>query len=58
VSVLLHPYLPGSTGRLLAALGAPDTSLAAAAFGAPRGGGQASSVWQVQAIEPLFPKTA
>jgi methionyl-tRNA synthetase len=64
VSVLLHPYLPGSTGRLLAALGAPDISLAAAAFGAPHGGGhpgghrQAGSVRQVQAIEPLFPKTA
>jgi methionyl-tRNA synthetase len=49
VSVLLHPYLPDSTGRLLATLGAPDLSLAGAAFGA-------GSVGKVQALEPLFPK--
>ncbi len=52
VSVLLNPYLPDSTERLLAALGAPDLSLAGADFGAPRGGG----VRKVQALEPLFPK--
>ncbi len=49
VSVLLHPYLPESTERLLAALGAPDLSFAEADFGE-------GSIRQVQAIEPLFPK--
>jgi methionyl-tRNA synthetase len=49
VSVLLHPYLPDSTERLLAALGAPDISLAGAVFGA-------GSVQKAQALEPLFPK--
>jgi methionyl-tRNA synthetase len=56
VSVLLHPYLPDSTERLLAVLGAPDTSFAAAGFGAPHGGGQAGGVRRVQPLEPLFPK--
>jgi methionyl-tRNA synthetase len=51
VSVLLHPYLPDSTGRLLDALGAPDTSLAHAALGA-------GAIERVGAIEPLFPKVA
>jgi methionyl-tRNA synthetase len=51
VSVLLHPYLPDSTARLLDALGAPDVSLAAASFGKGR-------IERVQAIEPLFPKAA
>jgi methionyl-tRNA synthetase len=51
VSVLLHPYLPDSTERLLAALGAPDISLAGAVFGE-------GSVRRAQALEPLFPKTA
>jgi methionyl-tRNA synthetase len=49
VSVLLHPYLPDSTERLLAVLGAPDTSFAAAGFGA-------GTVRNVQPLEPLFPK--
>jgi methionyl-tRNA synthetase len=49
VSVLLHPYLPDSTERLLAALGAPDISLAGAVFGE-------GSVQKVRALEPLFPK--
>jgi methionyl-tRNA synthetase len=49
VSVLLHPYLPDSTERLLAALGAPDLSFAGASFGAGR-------VQMVEALEPLFPK--
>jgi methionyl-tRNA synthetase len=49
VSVLLHPYLPDSTERLLATLGAPDLSLAGAGFGE-------GSVRQVQPLEPLFPK--
>ncbi len=51
VSVLLHPYLPDSTARLLAALGAPDTSLAGAEPGA-------GSIETVQTIEALFPKVA
>ncbi len=49
VSVLLHPYLPESTSKVLTALGAHDVSLANAAFG--RGGLRA-----VKAIPPLFPK--
>ncbi len=49
VSVLLHPYLPASTSKLLETLGAPDLSLAGAAFGA-------GMVAQVEALEPLFPK--
>jgi methionyl-tRNA synthetase len=49
VSVLLHPYIPDSTERLLAALGAPDLSFAAAGFGA-------GSVQKVLALESLFPK--
>jgi methionyl-tRNA synthetase len=58
VSVLLHPYLPQSTERLLQALGAPSLSLAEARFGAvavagaPATDGAAS----IGAIEPLFPK--
>jgi methionyl-tRNA synthetase len=51
VSVLLHPYLPDSTRRLLAALGTSDLSLAGARFGA-------GAIGRVQALEPLFPKTA
>jgi methionyl-tRNA synthetase len=51
VSVLLHPYLPVSTARLLEVLGASDSSMAAARFGA--GSAQPRSVG---AIEPLFPK--
>ncbi|HVR04520.1 MAG TPA: methionine--tRNA ligase, partial [Solirubrobacteraceae bacterium] len=51
VSVLLHPYLPNSTERLLAALGAPDYTLDAARFGAGTGAPRA-----VGALEPLFPK--
>jgi methionyl-tRNA synthetase len=51
VGVLLHPYLPESTTKLLAALGAPDTSLEAAEFG--RGGGGDGPVSK---LEPLFPK--
>jgi methionyl-tRNA synthetase len=49
VSVLLHPYLPTSTTKLLDALDAPDASLSGAAFG----GG---AIGQVRALEPLFPK--
>jgi methionyl-tRNA synthetase len=49
VSVLLHPYLPDATAKLLAALGAPELSFAGAGFGA-------GSIGQVRKIEPLFPK--
>jgi methionyl-tRNA synthetase len=52
VSVLLHPYLPVSTVKLLGALGAEDLGIEAARFGAcagePRG---------VGTLEPLFPKS-
>jgi methionyl-tRNA synthetase len=51
VSVLLHPYLPDSTAKLLDALGAPDLSLAGAAFGA-------GAIERVQTLKPLFPKIA
>ena len=37
VTVLLHPYLPAATGRLLEALGTPDLALAGAVLGR-RGG--------------------
>jgi methionyl-tRNA synthetase len=49
VSVLLHPYLPDATEKLLAALGAPELSFAAAGFGEGK-------IRQVQKLEPLFPK--
>jgi len=51
VTVLLWPYLPTSTERLLAALGAPDLALAGAELGAGR-------IERVQAIDSLFPKDA
>jgi methionyl-tRNA synthetase len=50
ISVLLAAYMPTSTSRLLDALDAPDTSIAAAGF-AGRGGGRT-----VAGLEPLFPK--
>jgi methionyl-tRNA synthetase len=50
VAVLLTPYIPESTGKLLAALGAPDIDLAGAEYGA-HPGGQA-----VSKLAPLFPK--
>jgi methionyl-tRNA synthetase len=49
VTVLLWPWLPESADKLLAALGAPDRSLAAAALDGGR-------VEHVSALEPLFPK--
>jgi methionyl-tRNA synthetase len=52
ISVLLAAYIPESTGKLLDALAAPDTSLSRAAFAAT-GGGRT-----VAALEPLFPKRA
>ena len=50
VTLLLHPYMPEATGRLLAALGHTELELAGADFGA-RPGGAATT-----ALEPLFPK--
>ena len=50
VTVLLHPYIPESTGTLLAALGRPQLDYAGARFAAQGWGGHAA------AIEPLFPK--
>jgi methionyl-tRNA synthetase len=49
LSVLLHPYLPHSTERLLAALGAPGLSFEGAGYGK-------GSIARVHALEPLFPK--
>jgi methionyl-tRNA synthetase len=50
VTVLLHPYLPTSTETLLAALGAADTGLDGARFGAGATGAT------VERIPSLFPK--
>jgi methionyl-tRNA synthetase len=52
VSALLAAYMPTSTAKLLDALGAPDVSIAGAAFAAT-GGGRS-----VAKLEPLFPKRA
>jgi methionyl-tRNA synthetase len=50
VSVLLHPYMPSSVGKLLDALGGDGLGYAGAAYG-PRGSGA-----HVTPLEPLFPK--
>jgi methionyl-tRNA synthetase len=50
LSVLLTPYMPDSTARLLEALSAPDVRVEAGAFAA-RAGGQT-----VSELPPLFPK--
>jgi methionyl-tRNA synthetase len=50
VSVLLHPYMPDTTTRLLDALGQEDLSLEQARFGAVPGGAT------VGKLPPLFPK--
>ena len=47
-TLLLHAYMPETTGRLLDALGEPDRELAE--FGS-RGGGQS-----LGELAPLFPK--
>jgi methionyl-tRNA synthetase len=52
VSLLLAPYLPASTERLLDALGAEDRTLAAARLGA----GSPAPGRPVGELEPLFPK--
>jgi len=50
VSVLLHAYMPETTGRLLEALGQDDLRLDGAKFGARGGGASAAK------LAPLFPK--
>jgi methionyl-tRNA synthetase len=50
LSVLLHPYMPSSTSRLLDALGTSNVAYAGAAF-ANQGSGAT-----VKVLEPLFPK--
>jgi methionyl-tRNA synthetase len=50
VSVLVHPFMPGSSERLLAALGADDLSITGARFGAAPGGGTTGE------LDQLFPK--
>jgi methionyl-tRNA synthetase len=50
VSVLLHAYMPQSSAKLLAALGALETSIELAGFRAVAAGAV------VGALEPLFPK--
>jgi methionyl-tRNA synthetase len=50
LSVLLHPYMPASTTRLLEALGSDAVAYPAAAFAAT------SSELRVAELEPLFPK--
>jgi len=49
VAVLLSPWLPESSVKLLDALGTPDLSLQGAAFDGGR-------VQRVSPLEPLFPK--
>ncbi len=51
VSVLLIPYMPAATARLLDALGVQERSLAAARFGGGGGGGG-----PIRSLAPLFPK--
>jgi methionyl-tRNA synthetase len=53
ISVLLHPYIPASTEKLLASLGAPDVSYSSAVLSAtgPLAGGV-----ELAQLEPLFPK--
>jgi methionyl-tRNA synthetase len=55
VSVLLGPYLPVSTERLLDALGARERTLLAARYGFTEGG---AAPRRVGKLEPLFPKSA
>jgi methionyl-tRNA synthetase len=50
VSLLLHPYMPDRTSRLLDALRQDDLSFDAAAFGARPGGAQLGE------LTPLFPR--
>ncbi len=50
VSVLLNPFLPEATERLLEALGRPELTMEAARFGAGGGFGE------IAGFSPLFPK--
>ena len=50
LSVLLHPYMPESTVRLLDAIGSGDLDYAGAQFG------ERPAIAAVTALEPLFPK--
>jgi methionyl-tRNA synthetase len=50
VTVLLHPYMPASTEKLLASLGAPELSIEHARLGA------GSSERAARQLQPLFPK--
>ena len=50
LSVLLHPYMPAATAKLLDALGAPRFDYPGAAFAPQVSGGSVST------LEPLFPK--
>jgi methionyl-tRNA synthetase len=50
VSVLLHPFMPDATGKLLAALGQDDRSLGGATLGAVSGGARVGDLPQ------LFPR--
>jgi methionyl-tRNA synthetase len=50
VSVMLHPFIPDSTAKLLAAIGQEDHSFERARLGAVGGGGR------VGKLEPLFPR--
>jgi methionyl-tRNA synthetase len=50
VSVLLHPFMPASAERLLAAIGRPELSLDGAELGAVAGGAKVGELGQ------LFPR--
>jgi methionyl-tRNA synthetase len=50
VSVLLHPFMPGSAERLLEAIGREDLSLDAATLGSVEGGAKVGELGQ------LFPR--
>jgi len=50
LAVLLHPWLPDATGKLLGALGTPSVDYADAAL-------RAGGVTTVEKLAPLFPKT-
>ena len=59
VSVLLHPFMPGTAERLLAALGQEDRSLDGARFGASGGGARIGELGQLfPRVEPPEPSAA
>jgi methionyl-tRNA synthetase len=49
VAVLLHPWMPETTDKLLAALGSPQVELECARA-------QAGRLGAIETLEPLFPK--